>query len=47
MKRIPALDSIRGLLLVLITFNHLIWYSGGKTILQKITHEPVGVFGAA
>ncbi|MGL4828180.1 MAG: OpgC domain-containing protein [Vibrio sp.] len=47
MKRIPALDSIRGLLLVLITFNHLIWYSGGTTILQMITHEPVGVFGAA
>ncbi|MEH0389877.1 OpgC domain-containing protein [Vibrio mimicus] len=47
MKRIPALDSIRGLLLVLITFNHLIWYSGGTTILQLFTHEPVGVFGAA
>ncbi|MGL4223981.1 MAG: OpgC domain-containing protein [Vibrio sp.] len=47
MKRIPALDSIRGLLLVLITFNHLIWYSGGTTILQRVTHEPIGVFGAA
>ncbi|MGC9550649.1 OpgC domain-containing protein [Vibrio metoecus] len=47
MKRIPALDSIRGLLLVLITFNHLIWYSGGTTILQIFTHEPIGVFGAA
>ncbi|WP_413111753.1 OpgC domain-containing protein [Thaumasiovibrio sp. DFM-14] len=47
MKRIPALDSIRGLLLVLMTINHLIWISGGRSILQLFTQQPLGQFGSA
>ncbi|MDD1780537.1 OpgC domain-containing protein [Enterovibrio sp. ZSDZ35] len=47
MKRIPALDSLRGLLLVIMTFNHLIWVSGGVTSLQLFTLQPLGQFGAA
>ncbi|MGF1726528.1 OpgC domain-containing protein [Photobacterium nomapromontoriensis] len=47
MKRIPALDSLRGLLLLLMTFNHLIWISGGTTALQRFTLQPFGQFGAA
>ncbi|EOD79835.1 OpgC protein [Grimontia indica] len=47
MKRIPALDSLRGLLLVLMTINHLIWLSGGRSLLQYFTLQPLGQFGAA
>lgn len=47
MKRIPALDSIRGLLLVIMTINHLIWISGGQSALQYFTLQPLGQFGAA
>ncbi|MGF1686612.1 OpgC domain-containing protein [Photobacterium japonica] len=47
MKRIPALDSLRGVLLLLMTFNHLIWISGGSTFLQGFTLQPFGQFGAA
>ncbi|WP_028021514.1 OpgC domain-containing protein [Enterovibrio calviensis] len=47
MKRIPALDSIRGLLLVVMTINHLIWISGGRSVLQYFSLQPLGQFGAA
>ncbi|PSV14038.1 DUF1624 domain-containing protein [Photobacterium kishitanii] len=47
MKRIAALDSIRGLLLLLMTINHLIWVSGGYSIIQNVTLQPLGQFGAA
>jgi len=47
MKRIPALDSIRGLLLVVMTLNHLFWISGGNSIVQIFTLQPFGQFGAA
>ncbi len=47
MKRIAALDSIRGLLLLLMTINHLIWISGGYSIIQTVTLQPLGQFGAA
>ncbi|GAB2652197.1 OpgC domain-containing protein [Vibrio panuliri] len=47
MKRIPALDSIRGLLLVIMTINHLFWISGGNSIIQMFSLQPLGQFGAA
>ncbi|MCD9525683.1 OpgC domain-containing protein [Photobacterium carnosum] len=47
MKRIAALDSIRGLLLLLMTINHLIWISGGYSLIQTVTLQPLGQFGAA
>ncbi|USH04743.1 OpgC domain-containing protein [Grimontia kaedaensis] len=47
MKRIPALDSLRGLLLVLMAINHLIWLSGCRSLLQYFTLQPLGQFGAA
>ncbi|MDD1794512.1 OpgC domain-containing protein [Enterovibrio sp. ZSDZ42] len=47
MNRIPALDSIRGLLLVIMTINHLIWISGGRSVLQYFSLQPLGQFGAA
>ncbi|GAK82600.1 OpgC protein [Vibrio ponticus] len=47
MKRIPALDSIRGLLLVIMTVNHLIWISGGNSVIQLFSLQPLGQFGAA
>ncbi|WP_017015464.1 OpgC domain-containing protein, partial [Enterovibrio norvegicus] len=47
MKRIPALDSIRGLLLLLMTINHLFWISGGRSPVQYFTSEPLGPFGPA
>lgn len=47
MKRIAALDSIRGLLLLLMTINHLIWISGGYSAIQLVTLQPFGQFGAA
>lgn len=47
MKRIESLDSIRGLLLLLMTINHLIWISSGYTIIQHLTLQPLGQFGAA
>ncbi|EGU43455.1 hypothetical protein VII00023_16525 [Vibrio ichthyoenteri ATCC 700023] len=47
MKRIPALDSIRGLLLLVMTLNHLFWISGGSSIFQTFTLQPFGQFGAA
>ncbi len=47
MKRIPALDSIRGLLLVLMTINHLVWISGGNSVIQLFSLQPLGQFGAA
>ncbi|PTB31340.1 OpgC domain-containing protein [Photobacterium phosphoreum] len=47
MKRIAALDSIRGLLLLLMTINHLIWISGGYSVIQTVTLQPLGQFGAA
>ncbi|WP_241212201.1 OpgC domain-containing protein [Vibrio scophthalmi] len=47
MKRIPALDSIRGLLLLIMTLNHLFWISGGSSIFQAFTLQPLGQFGAA
>ncbi|MEC6908135.1 OpgC domain-containing protein [Photobacterium piscicola] len=47
MKRIAALDSIRGLLLLLMTINHLIWISGGYSVIQNVTLQPFGQFGAA
>ncbi|PKF60795.1 hypothetical protein CW745_13045 [Psychromonas sp. psych-6C06] len=47
MNRISALDGIRGLLLILMTINHLIWMSGGQTALQLFTLQPFGQFGAA
>lgn len=47
MKRIPALDSIRGLLLIVMTLNHLFWISGGNSIFQMFTLQPFGQFGAA
>ena len=47
MNRINALDGIRGILLVVMTINHLIWVSGGQTMLQLFTLEPFGQFGAA
>lgn len=47
MKRINELDGIRGLLLLLMTVNHLIWMSGGQTSLQLFTLQPFGQFGAA
>ncbi|MBA5763748.1 OpgC domain-containing protein [Vibrio sp. 404] len=47
MKRIPALDSIRGLLLIVMTLNHLFWISGGNSIVQFFTLQPFGQFGAA
>lgn len=47
MKRIAALDSIRGLLLLLMTINHLIWISGGYSVIQNVTLQPLGQFGAA
>ena len=47
MNRINALDGIRGLLLLLMTINHLIWVSGGQTSLQLFTLQPFGQFGAA
>ncbi len=47
MNRISALDGIRGLLLLLMTMNHLIWMSGGRTTLQLFTLQPFGQFGAA
>ncbi|MCP4323639.1 MAG: succinyl transferase OpgC, partial [Alteromonadales bacterium] len=47
MNRISALDGIRGLLLILMTINHLIWMSGGQTSLQLFTLQPFGQFGAA
>ncbi|WP_407333331.1 OpgC domain-containing protein [Enterovibrio sp. 27052020O] len=47
MKRILALDSIRGLLLVIMTINHLIWTSGGRSVLQYFSQQPLGQFGAA
>ena len=47
MKRIPALDSIRGLLLLIMTLNHLFWISGGSSIYQLFTLQPLGQFGAA
>ncbi|MFS1877122.1 OpgC domain-containing protein [Enterovibrio norvegicus] len=47
MKRIPALDSIRGLLLLLMTINHLFWISGGRSLVQYFTSEPLGPFGPA
>ncbi|GAL08888.1 OpgC protein [Photobacterium aphoticum] len=30
-----------------MTFNHLIWISGGSTWLQRFTLQPFGQFGAA
>ncbi|KXF83320.1 hypothetical protein ATN88_06500 [Enterovibrio coralii] len=41
------MDSLRGLLLVIMTFNHLIWVSAGNTSLQMFTLQPLGQFGAA
>nr|WP_086939377.1 OpgC domain-containing protein [Thaumasiovibrio occultus] len=47
MQRIPALDSIRGLFLVMMTLNHLIWISGGQSFLMSVSQQPLGQFGAA
>ncbi|WP_434341499.1 OpgC family protein [Motilimonas cestriensis] len=47
MNRIHALDALRGLLLVLMTINHLVWISGGNTFLQYFTLQPLGQVGAA
>ena len=47
MNRINALDSLRGLFLVIMTINHLVWISGGQTSLQLLTLQPLGQVGAA
>ncbi|WP_159065050.1 OpgC domain-containing protein [Thaumasiovibrio subtropicus] len=47
MKRIEGLDSLRGVLLIFMTINHLIWISGGWSRLQWVTLQPLGQVGAA
>ncbi len=47
MKRNHAIDTFRGLLLVIMTINHLAWISGGYSIVQYVTLQPLGQIGAA
>lgn len=47
MKRIESLDGIRGILLFMMTINHLIWTSVGQTPIQLFTLQPFGQVGAA
>lgn len=47
MKRIEALDSLRGLFLLIMTINHLLWISRGDSPLFMLTWQPLGLFGAA
>ncbi|SON52627.1 OpgC domain-containing protein [Vibrio tapetis] len=47
MKRQGSLDGIRGILLFLMTINHLVWMSVGQTKLQYFTLQPFGQVGAA
>ncbi|MFO6424254.1 OpgC domain-containing protein [Motilimonas sp. KMU-193] len=47
MPRINGLDTLRGLFLVLMMINHLVWNSGGQTVLQLFTLQPLGQVGAA
>lgn len=47
MKRLESLDGIRGILLFLMTINHLVWMSVGQSNLQYFTLQPFGQVGAA
>ncbi|MCE2569868.1 OpgC domain-containing protein [Motilimonas eburnea] len=47
MNRIDGLDTLRGLFLVLMMINHLVWNSGGQTVLQLVSLQPLGQVGAA
>ncbi len=47
MKRLESLDGIRGILLFLMTINHLVWMSVGQSKLQFFTLQPFGQVGAA
>ncbi|WGV98596.1 OpgC domain-containing protein [Vibrio sp. YMD68] len=47
MKRNHAIASIRGLLLICMALNHFIWMTGGRSVIQVLTLQPLGQVGAA
>lgn len=47
MERNHSIDSLRGIFLIIMTINHLIWVTGGRTAIQYVTLQPFGQVGAA